>query len=60
MEDTRYGLRVEIPVGYDRALEPATAALKERRERSGRAPVRGTRLLGPPQRGGLSKGHALP
>ena len=29
MEDTRYGLRVEIPLGYDRAVEQATAALKE-------------------------------
>ena len=29
MEDTRYGLRVEIPVGYDRAVEQATAALTE-------------------------------
>jgi uncharacterized protein (DUF302 family) len=29
MEDTRYGLRIEIPVGYDRAVEQATAALKE-------------------------------
>src|SRR5687767_1057966 len=29
MEETRYGLRVEIPVGYERAVEQATAALKE-------------------------------
>ena len=29
MEDTRYGLRVEIPVDYERAVEQATAALKE-------------------------------
>jgi uncharacterized protein (DUF302 family) len=29
MEDTRYGLRVEIPVSYDRAVEQTTAALKE-------------------------------
>jgi uncharacterized protein (DUF302 family) len=29
MEETRYGLRVEIPVNYDRAVEQATAALKE-------------------------------
>ena len=29
MEDTRYGLRVEIPVTYDRAVEQTTAALKE-------------------------------
>jgi uncharacterized protein (DUF302 family) len=29
MEDTRYGLRVEIPVGYERAVERTTAALKE-------------------------------
>jgi uncharacterized protein (DUF302 family) len=29
MEDTRYGLRVEIPISYDRAIEQTTAALKE-------------------------------
>ena len=29
MEATRYGLRVEIPVSYERAVEQATAALKE-------------------------------
>jgi len=29
MEETRYGLRVEIPVAYERAVEQATAALKE-------------------------------
>ena len=29
MEETRYGLRVEIPVDYERAVEQATAALKE-------------------------------
>ena len=28
MEDTRYGLRVDIPVEYERAVEQATAALK--------------------------------
>ena len=28
MEETRYGLRVEIPVSYERAVEYATAALK--------------------------------
>lgn len=28
MEETRYGLRVEIPVSYERAVEHATAALK--------------------------------
>ena len=28
MEDTRYGVRVEIPVDYERAVERATAALK--------------------------------
>ena len=28
MEETRYGLRVEIPVSYERAVEQATAALK--------------------------------
>ena len=28
MEETRYGLRVELPVGYDEAVERATAALK--------------------------------
>jgi len=29
MEDTRYGLRVDIPLNYERAVEQATAALKE-------------------------------
>lgn len=29
MEQTRYGLRVEIPVSYDEAVERATAALKD-------------------------------
>jgi uncharacterized protein (DUF302 family) len=29
MEETRYGLRVELPIGYERALELATAALKD-------------------------------
>jgi uncharacterized protein (DUF302 family) len=29
MEETRYGLRVEIPVSYDRAIQQTTAALKE-------------------------------
>ena len=29
MKETRYGLRVEIPVTYERAVELATAALKE-------------------------------
>ena len=28
MQETRYGLRVELPVGYDAAVERATAALK--------------------------------
>src|SRR5687768_5113372 len=28
MEETRYGLRIELPVGYDEAVERATAALK--------------------------------
>ena len=28
MEETRYGLRVELPVGYEEAVERATAALK--------------------------------
>ena len=28
MEETRYGLRVVIPVSYERAVEDATAALK--------------------------------
>ena len=28
MEDTRYGLRVEVPVSYERAVELATAALR--------------------------------
>jgi uncharacterized protein (DUF302 family) len=29
MEETRYGLRVELPVTFERAVEQATAALKE-------------------------------
>jgi uncharacterized protein (DUF302 family) len=29
MEDTRYGLRVELLLDYERAVEQATAALKE-------------------------------
>ena len=29
MKETRYGLRAEIPVTYERAVELATAALKE-------------------------------
>ena len=29
VKETRYGLRVEIPVSYERAVEQATAALKE-------------------------------
>ena len=28
MKETRYGLRVEIPLSYERAVEQATAALK--------------------------------
>jgi uncharacterized protein (DUF302 family) len=28
MEDTRYGIRVELPVPYEEAVEKATAALK--------------------------------
>jgi uncharacterized protein (DUF302 family) len=28
MEETRYGLRVELPVSYERAVEETTAALK--------------------------------
>ncbi|HEY3382019.1 MAG TPA: DUF302 domain-containing protein [Vicinamibacterales bacterium] len=28
MQETRYGLRVELPVGYDEAVEQTTAALK--------------------------------
>ena len=28
MEDTRYGMRVELPVSYEEAIEKATAALK--------------------------------
>ena len=28
MEDTRYGLRVEVPVGYEQAIERTTDALK--------------------------------
>ncbi len=28
MEETRYGLRVEIPATYEQAVERATAALK--------------------------------
>src|SRR5688500_131256 len=27
VEETRYGLRIEIPLGYDRAVEHATAAI---------------------------------
>lgn len=29
MEETRYGLRVELPVSYEEAVQQATAALKE-------------------------------
>lgn len=29
MKETRYGLRVELPVGYERAVDLATAALKD-------------------------------
>lgn len=29
MEETRYGLRVEMPVAYEEAVERATAALKD-------------------------------
>jgi uncharacterized protein (DUF302 family) len=29
MDETRYGLRVEIPAGFEEAVERATAALKE-------------------------------
>jgi uncharacterized protein (DUF302 family) len=29
MEETRYGLRVQIPVGYDEAVERATRALED-------------------------------
>ena len=29
MRETRYGLRVELPISYEQALERATAALKE-------------------------------
>lgn len=29
MDETRYGLRVEIPVSYDRAVEQTTVALKD-------------------------------
>lgn len=29
MDDTRYGLRIEIPLDHDRAVERTTAALKE-------------------------------
>ena len=29
MQETRYGLRVELPVSYEQAVERATAALKE-------------------------------
>lgn len=29
MEETRYGLRVELPVSYEEAVQRATAALKE-------------------------------
>jgi uncharacterized protein (DUF302 family) len=28
VEETRYGMRVELPVGYEEAIEKATAALK--------------------------------
>ena len=28
MEETRYGLRVEVPVDYEQAIERATEALK--------------------------------
>lgn len=28
MEETRYGLRVELPIGYEQAVERATGALK--------------------------------
>ncbi len=28
MEDTRYGMRVELPIAYDQAVERTTAALK--------------------------------
>jgi uncharacterized protein (DUF302 family) len=29
MQDTRYGLRVTVPIGYDEAIERVTAALKQ-------------------------------
>jgi len=29
MDETRFGLRVKVPLGYERAVERATAALKE-------------------------------
>ena len=29
MEETRYGLRVELPVSYERAIDQATAALRD-------------------------------
>jgi hypothetical protein len=29
MEDTRYGLRVEVPVSYEQAVEQPTTALKD-------------------------------
>ena len=29
MEETRYGLRVKVPLAYDQAIEQATAALKQ-------------------------------
>lgn len=29
MEETRYGLRVELPLGYEEAVDRSTAALKE-------------------------------
>ena len=29
VQETRYGLRVEIPVGYDQAVERTTAALRD-------------------------------
>ena len=28
MDETRYGLRIEVPLGYEQAVEQATAALK--------------------------------
>lgn len=29
MEETRYGMRIEVPVAYEEAIERATAALKD-------------------------------